>query len=58
MAKDANRADRFAALVEPEITVLLRAARTLTGHAHDAEDLVQEPVLRAWRGLFWFWAPH
>ena len=58
MAEDPNRADRFAALVEPEIAVLLRAARTLTGHAHDAEDLVQETVLRAWRGLDHFDGRH
>ncbi len=41
----------FRAFVEPELDVLLRVALRLTRHRADAEDLVQETVLRAWRAL-------
>lgn len=37
----------FRQYVEPEIEVLLRVARTLTGSWADAEDLVQETLIRA-----------
>jgi len=37
--------------VEPEIEVLLRAARTTTSNQADAEDLVQETLLRAYRAI-------
>ena len=40
----------FTAAVRPELPVLLRVAGTLTGSAADAEDLVQDALLRAWRG--------
>ncbi len=43
------RAERFRRFVEPEIEVLLRVARTLTGSGVDAEDLVQETLIRAYR---------
>jgi RNA polymerase sigma-70 factor, ECF subfamily len=46
-----RRADAFASYVEPEIPVLLRVARTLTGSAADADDLVQETLIRAYRAL-------
>lgn len=41
---------RFDAVVLPEIDVLLRVARSITGNADDAEDLVQETLIRAYRG--------
>ncbi len=48
---DAARRHAFAELVEPQIEVLLRVARSLAGNAPDAEDLVQKALLRAFRGL-------
>ena len=41
----------FRERVEPEIEVMLRVALSLTHHAADAEDLVQESLLRAYRSL-------
>lgn len=46
---DAARA--FRVQVEPEIGVMLRVALSLTGSRADAEDLVQESLIRAFRGL-------
>lgn len=37
--------------VVPELDVLLRVARRLTGDAHLAEDMVQETLLRAYRAV-------
>ena len=45
-----TNAERFRRLVEPEIALLLRVARTLAGPV-DAEDLVQETLLRAWHAM-------
>jgi RNA polymerase sigma-70 factor (ECF subfamily) len=45
------RADAFKTHVEPELPVLFRVALTLTGSPADAEDLVQETVMRAFRAL-------
>lgn len=47
----ARQATAFRTYVEPELEVLLRVARTLTGSAGDAEDLVQETLIRAWRSV-------
>lgn len=45
------RQDAFAKYVLPEIDVLLRVARALTHHPADAEDLVQDTLLRAYRAI-------
>ncbi len=45
------RAHAFRQHVEPEIEVLLRVARTLTRSGPDAEDLVQETLVRAYRAI-------
>lgn len=50
-ANEAVRKRAFAQHVEPEIDVLLRVAHTLTGSWSDAEDLVQDTLIRAYRGL-------
>jgi RNA polymerase sigma-70 factor (ECF subfamily) len=41
----------FAEFVEPEIELMLRVAFTLTGSWPDAEDLVQDSLVRAYRAL-------
>ncbi len=48
---DASRKSSFRALVEPEIEVLLRVALTISSNQADAEDLVQETLLRAYRAI-------
>ncbi len=48
---DSARARAFRDHVEPEIAVMLRVALTLTANRPDAEDLVQESLLRAYRAL-------
>lgn len=55
---DAERHTRFSALVEPEIDVLLRVSRTLADQPADAEDLVQETLLRAYRSIHTFDGRH
>jgi RNA polymerase sigma-70 factor (ECF subfamily) len=50
-ADDATRRSSFRELVEPEIEVLLRVALTITSIQADAEDLVQETLLRAYRAI-------
>ena len=47
----ANESERFASVVEPHLTGALTLARWLTGNAADAEDVVQEACLRAFRGI-------
>jgi hypothetical protein len=37
--------------VPPEVDVLVRVALSLTGQLPDAEDLVQDTLLRAWRSF-------
>jgi RNA polymerase sigma-70 factor (ECF subfamily) len=46
---DARRHAAFAEYVQPEIEVLYRVAVTLTRHPADAEDLVQDTLVRAFR---------
>lgn len=54
----AARQHTFRSCVEPEIEVLLRVARTLTGSWADAEDLVQDTLVRAYRGIEGFDGAH
>ncbi len=49
--EEVERRRAFGEVVEPEIEVMLRVARSITGHAADAEDLVQESLVRAFRAL-------
>ena len=46
-----NRPESFRLFVEPEIPVLLRVARSLTGNSADAEDLVQETLIKSFGAL-------
>ena len=46
-----ERAERFRTVVEPEVGFLYRVAHALEHNAADAEDLAQEALLRAYRGL-------
>lgn len=41
----------FHCYVVPELPALLRVARTLTLNSHDAEDLVQDTILRAYQSI-------
>jgi RNA polymerase sigma-70 factor, ECF subfamily len=43
--------DAFRRYVVPELPVLLRVARRITGDPTDAEDLVQETLVRAYRAI-------
>jgi RNA polymerase sigma-70 factor (ECF subfamily) len=49
--RDAARDQAFETYVLPEIEVMLRVARSLTRHHHDAEDLVQDALVRAYRAV-------
>ena len=48
----------FEQFVLPEVDILLRVARSLTGHDADAEDLVQDTLLRAFRAIDHFDGRH
>ncbi len=48
----------FRTYAEPEIDVLLRVAQTLTGSWADAEDLVQDTLVRAYRAIDRFDGAH
>ncbi len=48
---DDQRQEAFREFVLPELEVMLRVARRLTGDAHRAEDLVQDALVRAYRAL-------
>ncbi len=43
--------EAFRTYVQPEIEVMLRVATSLTGRTGGAEDLVQETLIRAFRGI-------
>lgn len=58
MSSRQARADAFRAHVEPEIDVLLRVGQTLTGSWADAEDLVQDTLIRAWKAIDRFDGAH
>ncbi|MBW3578023.1 MAG: sigma-70 family RNA polymerase sigma factor [Actinobacteria bacterium] len=55
---DATRNAAFRRYVEPELEVLLRVARRLTGDTSDAEDIVQDTLVRAYRALHRFDGRH
>jgi RNA polymerase sigma-70 factor (ECF subfamily) len=48
---DATRTRRFDEYISPHLTTLYRSALRLVGTVQDAEDLVQETCLRAFRAL-------
>ncbi|MFC8504292.1 RNA polymerase sigma factor [Pedococcus sp. NPDC057267] len=48
----------FRQYVEPELQVLLRVAQSLTGNTADAEDLVQETLIRAYKAVARFDGRH
>ncbi len=43
--------EAFRQYVVPEVEVLLRVARSITRHDADAEDLVQDTLIRAYRAI-------
>ncbi len=53
-----NSDERFRALLDDELGTLLRVARTLASDPGEAEDLVQDAVLRAWRAFDRFDGAH
>ena len=50
-SSDVDRRAWYARHVLPEIDVLLRVALSMTAQPGDAEDLVQDTLLRAWRSI-------
>ena len=52
------RQDAFARWVVPEIPILLRVATSLTGQSADAEDLVQDTLIRAYKAVDRFDGEH
>ncbi len=56
--EQADRARAFREIVEPELSVLLRVARELTRSSADAEDLVQETLIRAFKAILKFDGAH
>lgn len=50
--------DAFARYVEPEVPVLYRVALTMVGQPADAEDLVQDCLVRAFRAIDRFDGAH
>lgn len=50
-SSDVDQHAWYARHVLPEIDVLLRVALSMTGQPGDAEDLVQDTLLRAWRSI-------
>ncbi|MEJ7799754.1 MAG: sigma-70 family RNA polymerase sigma factor [Ilumatobacter sp.] len=54
MARTDSDQAAFERYVLPEVEVLLRVARTMTRHQAEAEDLVQDTLVRAFRGISGF----
>lgn len=54
----ATSAAAFARYVEPEVPVLYRVAMSMVGQPVDAEDLVQDTLLRAYRAIDRFDGAH
>jgi len=50
-SNDRDRKDAFESLILPEIPMLLRVALSLTHQSADANDLVQETMLKSWRSF-------
>lgn len=50
-ANQERAGDAFATYVLPEVDVLLRVAHTLVPRSADAEDLVQDTLLRAYKSI-------
>lgn len=57
-AADARHEQRFSRYVLPELEPLMRLALSLTGQLADAEDLVQDTLLRAYRSIDRFDGEH
>jgi RNA polymerase sigma-70 factor, ECF subfamily len=55
---DEHRRHSFERFVVPELGVLLHVARTMTRSETDAEDLVQDTLLRAYQGIERFDGAH
>lgn len=53
-----ERNSAFRAVIEPELPILLRVARGLTKSTIDADDLVQETVIRAFNAILTFDGAH
>lgn len=51
LSASATAAERFRHYVTPELPVLLRVARRVTASPQDAEDAVQETLIRAYRAI-------